>query len=123
MKIIIDFWQKCKGEWFLGLTLVLVALLAFGLGRYSTIQPKKTPIKIQQAAPQSTLASPAATTNKITTQNNLTGQVVASKQGSKYYLPTCSGVKRIKPENLISFSGVAEAKAAGYEPAANCPGL
>jgi hypothetical protein len=113
MKIIIDFWQKCKGEWFLGLTLVLVALLAFGLGRYSILKPKKTPIKIQAME----------SVNKITTQNNLTGQVVASKQGSKYYLPTCSGVKRIKPENLISFSGVAEAKAAGYEPAANCPGL
>ncbi len=120
MKIIIDFWQKCKGEWFLGLTLVLVALLAFGLGRYSILKPKKTPIKIQA---MESVDKTTITNNKTTTQNNLTGQVVASKQGSKYYLPTCSGVKRIKPENLISFSGVAEAKAAGYEPAANCPGL
>ena len=51
------------------------------------------------------------------------GVVVASKSGTKYHLPTCSGAKSIKPDNLITFASIAEAEAAGYTPAANCPGL
>jgi len=48
---------------------------------------------------------------------------VASKNGTKYYLPTCAGVKRIKAENKIWFNTVAEAQARGLTPATNCPGL
>ena len=48
---------------------------------------------------------------------------VASKSGTKYYLPSCSGVKRIKEENKVWFATVDDAKAAGLTPASNCPGL
>jgi hypothetical protein len=51
------------------------------------------------------------------------GQVVASKTGAKYYLPWCATAKRIKPENQVWFASQEAAKAAGYEPAANCKGL
>jgi hypothetical protein len=51
------------------------------------------------------------------------GEVVASKSGTKYHLPWCSGAKRINPANLVHFESAAAAKAAGYEPAANCKGL
>ena len=51
------------------------------------------------------------------------GAYVASKNGAKYYLSTCSGAKRINEENKVWFATVAEAQAAGYTPAANCPGL
>jgi len=51
------------------------------------------------------------------------GEYVASKNGSKYYLPTCSGVKRIKEENKVWFKSAEQARAEGYEPAVNCPGL
>jgi hypothetical protein len=51
------------------------------------------------------------------------GKYVASKSGTKYYLPTCSGAKRIKEENKVWFATVADATAAGLTPAANCPGL
>ncbi len=51
------------------------------------------------------------------------GKYVASKSGTKYYLPTCSGVKRIKEENKVWFASVEDAQAAGLSPAANCPGL
>ena len=51
------------------------------------------------------------------------GVYVASKKGTKYYLPTCSGAKRINEENKVWFSTVAAAEAAGYTPAANCKGL
>lgn len=48
---------------------------------------------------------------------------VASKNGTKYYLPTCGTAKRIKEENRVWFATKAEAEASGYAPAANCPGL
>lgn len=51
------------------------------------------------------------------------GVYVASKTGKRYYLPTCSGAKRIKKENRISFSSLEEAKASGRTPASNCKGL
>lgn len=48
---------------------------------------------------------------------------MASKNGTKYYLPTCGTAKRIKEENRVWFGIKEEAEAAGYGPAANCPGL
>lgn len=51
------------------------------------------------------------------------GVYVASKNGTKYYLPTCSGAKRISDKNKVWFDTAAAATAAGYGPAANCKGL
>lgn len=48
------------------------------------------------------------------------GEIVASKNGTKYYLPSCSGADRISEANKIRFSSVAAATAAGYTPAASC---
>lgn len=51
------------------------------------------------------------------------GAYVASKTGTKYYLPWCGTAGRIKEENKIWFATKAEAETAGYAPAANCKGL
>ncbi len=51
------------------------------------------------------------------------GKYVASKSGKKYYLPSCSGAKRIKEENKVWFATLEAAQASGRTPAANCPGL
>ena len=51
------------------------------------------------------------------------GKYVASKNGTKYYLATCSGAKRIKDENKIWFASVEDAKASGRTPASNCKGI
>lgn len=51
------------------------------------------------------------------------GQVVASKNGTKYHLPTCPGAKQISDKNKITFNSAEEARAAGYSPASNCKGL
>jgi hypothetical protein len=48
---------------------------------------------------------------------------VASKSGTKYYLPTCSGVARIKEANKVWYATKEDAESAGLAPAANCPGL
>ncbi len=51
------------------------------------------------------------------------GKYVASKSGSAYHFPWCSGAKRIKEANKIYFNTKEEAEKAGYRPAGNCKGL
>lgn len=53
----------------------------------------------------------------------LSGEVVASRNGTRYYFPWCSGVERIAEENKIIFASKEAAEARGYTPAANCSGL
>lgn len=47
------------------------------------------------------------------------GKYLASKNGTKYYTPTCSGAKRIKEENRIWFNSAEDAILQGYS-AAKC---
>jgi hypothetical protein len=49
--------------------------------------------------------------------------IVASKNGTRYYFLWCSGVSRIKSDNLVYFETVEEAQKTGLKPAQNCPGL
>ena len=135
-----DYWQKIKGQFlvregaiFLTTIIVLTASLGFGLGRLSRIEEQKPPVRIEYDA-----------TSQVATQINISqggrrevskpeanlgeseaggGEVVASKSGKTYYLPWCSGVRRIKPANRVSFASPAAAAAAGLSPAKNCPGL
>lgn len=48
------------------------------------------------------------------------GEVIASKLGTKYYYPNCSGLGRIKPENWVIFPSKTAAEEAGLELAKNC---
>lgn len=52
-----------------------------------------------------------------------TGKYVASKNGTKYYLPSCGTANRINEENKIYFNTKEEAEAAGFGPSATCKGL
>jgi hypothetical protein len=76
------------------------------------------PVHTTPAAPATTTQTPSTGAGQGTE-----GGYVASKSGSKYYLPSCSGAKRIKPENQVWFATKEAAVAAGYEPAATCKGL
>lgn len=84
-----------------------------------------TIIKEQQnsiQAPANLSKPDAASANNVGESKNQ-GLYVASKNGAKYHLPTCSGAKRIKEENKIWFNSKQEAEKAGYEPAKNCKGI
>ena len=70
---------------------------------------------------QESLATPLSDTDSAGVPQ--TGQVVASKNGTKYYLPDCAGADRISPANKVWFASAAAATAAGYTPAVNCKGL
>ncbi len=113
---------------FLLLVIVLLGVGSFGLGRLSvttSTEPVATQPRVvitpgatlgQQgdavisAVPASVPPAPAQL-------------VIASRSGTKYHLPTCPGAKQIKPENRIEFASPTAAAAAGYTPAANCPGV
>lgn len=110
----------------LPLVVCLVALGAFGLGRLSALEQKGELRVLSPAlAPAEPMESMAAVAGAGTPSSAKAteGSYVASKNGSKYYLVTCSSAGRIKQENRVYFVSAGEAQAAGYEPAANCPGL
>jgi hypothetical protein len=44
------------------------------------------------------------------------GKYVGSKNGTKYYAPSCGMVKRIKPENYVWFETKEDATLQGYTP-------
>jgi hypothetical protein len=123
-----------------GTLTVVVVLLAsaasFGLGMLAEREMGEgTPIQIEQldastlpaaagAAPVPHTVAPVPKTESVPTPPAKTsGKYVASKNGEKFYLPTCSTVKRIKEENKVWFDTEEEAMAAGFTPGANCPGL
>jgi hypothetical protein len=112
---------------FYSVLIVLVAVVSFGLGRQSGLSltqdntDKASNYEVSVLQPQASQAT--ALTAPAGEEATTAAAVVASKSGTKYHLPTCPGAKQIKPENLITFESIEAAKAAGYNAAANCPGL
>jgi len=105
--------------------LLLVALISFGLGRLSGLETAKRDVEIQFPEGQSAAAYEAAydTGDTPKAPAKTSGTYMASKNGTKYYLPTCGSSKRISETNRVWFDTKEEAESAGYSPAANCPGL
>ena len=107
---------------FLSLTIILVALLSFGIGRLSVVGDRE-PVRIEYD-PELTTNDQQPTTNINQTASviNTVGNesVVVSKNGVRYHYLHCSGAKQIKEENKIVFLTPATAEAAGYTLAANC---
>lgn len=108
---------------FLGLIIILVAFGSFGLGRLSRIEGSKTPVRFENMS-ETTVGKvkpfPGQQANVIDTTGT---QLVASKNGTKYYYSWCSGVGKISPANLVYFASKEEAEARGYTPSAGCKGL
>lgn len=90
---------------------LLVGLSAFGLGRLSTLEANRPAIttytqEMEERAPRA-----------------IGGFIVASRRGTKYHFPWCTGARAMNEENKVWFSSIEEAKNAGYTPAGNCKGL
>ncbi len=104
---------------FLSFVIILIALLAFGIGRLSVVGNRE-PIKIEYDPNLTEWSTPSVdqTANVINAVKK--GEVIASKNGARYHYPYCPGAKQIKEENKIIFATVAAAEAAGYSLAANC---
>ncbi len=128
---------------FYSLVIILVAIISFGLGRLSVLvdtagrvqanhvsesivplkpaSGAKLPVTASSAVPLSPQALSGQAAGAAAAATDTT--VIASKSGTKYHYPWCPGAKQIKETNRISFATPLEARASGYTPAANCPGL
>lgn len=134
-----NFFQKVKNfaaeyqdRIVLTIGVILIAVISFGMGMLYNREVSKKPIIIEEPTQHRTVESRERKPNNAAENlaadaqeqiNEPRTEVVASRNGTKYHLPSCPGAKQIKPENKITFSSPKEAEAAGYEPASNCPGL
>jgi len=84
-----------------------------------TTQKQSTTSQTKTSAytPTVTQASGPITTPSTTVSG---GPFVGSSKSDKYHCPSCSGAKKIKPANLVTFSGSKEARAQGYVPCGIC---
>lgn len=93
------------------LAIFLVGISAFGLGRLSNLEEQRPAVTLTNQA-------------KIDeAPMRLGGKIVASRRGSKYHYPWCSGAQAMKESNKIWFDSIEDARGAGYTPAKNCKGL
>lgn len=120
-----DIAGKIKGflgsrELFPVLLLLLVGIASFGLGRLAE----------RASSPASGMEAAVAGAGEVVEAGTLgeanlppAAGYVASRHGEKYHLPWCAGAGHIASENEVWFATEEEARAAGYEPAANCRGI
>jgi len=136
MSIIQEVKGKIKriGKWvgepdvFTALVVILVAFLAFGLGRLSVLESKKPSVELQTIPAGSAGAAAVLSSSSGGSESGVPApdskvQYVASRNGTKYYFPWCSGVDRIKEENKVWFETKENAQKAGYTPSSTCKGL
>src|SRR5689334_18785095 len=103
-----------EGKYFVWVVIVLVAIASFCFGRISKIQSEREPVRVtnsssnsnnspsvpllqqEREAGQKTTDQSAAVIKSATpsVQQN-SQQVIGSKNGTKYHLPTCPGAKQI----------------------------
>lgn len=114
------------------LLLLVTAILAFSLGILTGKDLERGALELQMTTfpmeeVQTTKNTSEASVSKAVQEQVVVpkegGGYVASKSGTRYYLPWCSGVSRIKEENKVWFSTKEEAEARGLTPAKNCEGM
>lgn len=97
--------RATKERAYLALVILLVALLAFGLGRLSVLYGTGSDFRIEY---------PPHVTGG--------GEYVGSKTGHYYFFPWCASAGSIPDGMKVYFQNPDEAKAAGYA-AGNCNGM
>lgn len=113
--------RKGKDTVLLGAVLLL-GVAAFSLGRLSVASDPAAPVVLY--VPKETAArEPVQREAPVASPSATTGSYVASKNGSVYHLPWCSGAQRIKEANKVWYETKEAAEAAGLRPAANCKGI
>ncbi len=116
---------KIKDDIYIIITIILVGTASFGLGKLSSFEKNKVPISIfkTQDAMYATVMKDTLNNPQPNSIAQTSGGVVASKSGTKYYYPWCSGVSKIKEGNKVWYKSIEEARSAGLTPASNCVGL
>jgi hypothetical protein len=84
------------GELFVILVIILVGLGSFGLGRLSVIIDTDEPVHIRANNLAEQQYNQIDSGESVSTND---GGIVASKNGTKYHFPWCSGATRMKEAN------------------------
>ncbi|HBI34012.1 MAG TPA: hypothetical protein DEA43_03345 [Candidatus Moranbacteria bacterium] len=131
MSKIKDFFIKNETKIVLFVGFCLISAISFEFGVLQGQKWQQKPLVIekpsdtregQQTATQGNLEASSATKTITTPQIAVQGAAttntsscayVGSKNSDKFYLPTCSYAKRVKPENLVCFKTAEEALSQG----------
>jgi len=124
-----DFWLQNEQKIVLVLGFCLVSAVSFEFGFLQGQKWQQKPLVIEKPAELANgqLAQAAANSEPTGASQTSSGQVssqtavagknacafVGSRNSNKFYLPTCSYAKRIKPENVVCFKSAEEALAQG----------
>lgn len=118
-----------------GLLLIMSAILiggsAYLIGNMNALESNLSEIQIvypDAIAIKSDTKVEEIKSTEMSSANNqetnlATGNIVASKNGKRYYYPNCGGINRIKPENRIYFETKEQAEAKGLTLASGCKEL
>ncbi|MBX4189652.1 hypothetical protein KW785_03640 [Candidatus Parcubacteria bacterium] len=112
--------RQALKRFFLSLVVVLVALLAFGLGRLSG-QGRVSGVEIkfdQSLLEGDNTATALSSVPSVSKEVLHTGQVFASSKGTRYYYEGCKST--VSEKNKVFFESASMAEKAGYTLAANC---
>jgi deoxyribonuclease-1 len=67
------------------------------------------------------MISPSALPTAPDVTASPSGAIIGNHNGKRYHRPDCPRYVRIAPPNRMPFTSEAEAQAAGYQLAGNCP--
>lgn len=118
-------WARVRENATLIIILILVALLAFGLGRLSVLYGEKGELKVLYPDGQEASALQGALgigQEGFPPPPSGGGGYVASMTGTTYLFPWCAAALRIAQSKKLYFKTKEAAEAAGFR-AGNCNGL
>ena len=119
-----EFFLKNEQKIVLIVSFCLISAISFGFGTLQGQKWQQQPLIIEKPittpdGAQTAQIEPSDAPGKVLaavsqTSANLTGSMagcafVGSKNSNKFYPPTCSYAKRIKPENVVCFKSAEEA--------------
>jgi hypothetical protein len=87
-----------------------VFLVAVGLSSYFLVMRSRGASSMGKA-----IESPSPTPTPVA------GQVIGARYSKIYLFPGCPGYARVSPRNRVTFQSEADALAAGFRKARNCP--
>lgn len=111
---------------------ILIAGCMYFIGNMTALESRSSEIQIiypEAIAIQSDKNIENSKTNteiqkdNVVKPNSNQGQIIASKNGKRYYYKNCGGVNRIKIENRIYFETEQQAEAKGLTLASGCKKL
>ena len=117
----------------IGVSLCLVGVFCYFIGVISQkesiasdimiIYPTEIAVKKMNIEASSTQNNTTQSSSQSIQNTTQSGNIVASKNGKRYYYPHCGGVNRIKPENRIYFETTEQAEKKGLTLASGCEKL